>query len=446
MAYETKIEWAQSTWNPITGCSRVSKGCEHCYAERLAAGRLRHHPSRSGLTDEHGRWNGVVRFNEKWLDQPLRWRKPRRIFVCAHSDLFHEHVPDEWIDRVFAVMAMCPQHVFQVLTKRPARMRDYLTNGMRERLLEGARPPDFDFWYGGLPLPNVWLGTSSEDQATADERIPHLMGAPAAVRWISAEPLLGPIDFSPWMGDNPVHEANRDRRDSTQRSSKWANPGTARRVDMEDRPTQEKPMGWDSSHQEGHPSSNRQDPVEGVQACQVDGQLEADINASTPTGLENVERPDTGWPHDQSQERTQVGQQTLEPGAGHSFRATDSLGSCSEDSEVRKPVRGAQSCCEANRGSGERNQKPEGSGGAAGVHSGGLQDRIPNSIENRPQRKAISWLICGGESGPGYRPMDPDWARSIRDQCIRAGVACFIKQMAGKVAIPADLMIREYPS
>ena len=88
MADKWKIEWTDATWNPITGCSRVSKGCENCYAERLAAGRLRNHPSRAGLTDEHGRWNGEVRFNEQWIDQPLRWKKPRRIFVVAHGDLF----------------------------------------------------------------------------------------------------------------------------------------------------------------------------------------------------------------------------------------------------------------------------------------------------------------------------------------------------------------------
>ena len=125
MAYKSTIQWTDSTWNPITGCTRVSRGCENCYAERLAAGRLRNHPSRAGLTDEHGRWNGVVRLNEQWIDQPLRWRKPRRVFVVAHGDLFHESVPTEWIDRVFAVMAMARQHVFQVLTKRPERMRQY---------------------------------------------------------------------------------------------------------------------------------------------------------------------------------------------------------------------------------------------------------------------------------------------------------------------------------
>ena len=230
MAEISKIEWTDATWNPITGCTMVSAGCTNCYAMGLAGSRLRHHPSRAGLTRETGGrsvWTGDVRFNEGWLDQPLRWLAPRRIFVCAHGDLFHEAVPDEWIDRVFAVMALCPQHTFQVLTKRPERMREYVLglncDGARRFVVATAAEriannfPIWDgngyrFWdgYAGKswdqkvtavltgpqwPLPNVWIGTSIEDQATADARIPHLLATPAAVRFTSAEPLLGPVDL-----------------------------------------------------------------------------------------------------------------------------------------------------------------------------------------------------------------------------------------------------------
>ena len=279
MADKTKIEWTDATWNPITGCTRVSRGCEHCYAERLAAGRLRHHRSREGLTDEHGRWNGLLRFNRQWLNQPLEWKKPRRVFVVAHGDLFHEDVPDEWIDHVFAVMAMSRQHVFQVLTKRPERMRRYLSEEVGKHpgntVIERLEKRIDSRWQGKLltwpwahkederwPLKNVWIGTSVEDQATADERIHVLFRTPAAVRWLSVEPMLEPILFSHML---------------------------------------------------------------------------------------------YAWP--------------------------------------------------------------------------------PN----------LHWAVCGGESGPGFRPMDPDWARSIRDQCVIGGVPFFMKQMAGKAAIPSDLMIREYP-
>ena len=202
MADNTKIEWTDATWNPITGCSVVSPGCTNCYAMRWAGTRLAHHESRAGLTRDTKAgpvWTGEVRFNEQWLDQPLRWKKPRMIFVCAHGDLFAGGVPDAWIDKVFAVMALAPQHTFQVLTKRAARMREYLSNpGCLTRV---AQIMVRAFGQGeasmrlGLPLPNVWLGVSVEDQKRADERIPDLLATPAAIRWISAEPLLGPVDL-----------------------------------------------------------------------------------------------------------------------------------------------------------------------------------------------------------------------------------------------------------
>jgi len=218
MADNTPIEWTDATWNPITGCSVHSAGCTNCYAMRLAGTRLKDHPSRVGLTADSKAgpvWTGEVRFNEEWLTEPLRWRRPRRIFPVAHGDLFHEAVPDEWIDQVFAVMALCPQHIFQVLTKRAERMRQYMESidngdgerleGLRSALIEGMaqsihyeRTGDdtVDEWLAvHLPLPNVWLGVSVEDQRAADERIPQLLATPAAKRWISAEPLLGPIDL-----------------------------------------------------------------------------------------------------------------------------------------------------------------------------------------------------------------------------------------------------------
>jgi protein gp37 len=209
MADHTHIEWTDATWNPITGCSVHSAGCTNCYAMKLAGTRLRDHPSRAGLTRPSKA--GPVWTNEQWLLDPIRWKRPRRIFVCAHADLFHENVPDAWIDRIFAVMALCPQHQFQVLTKRSARMRDYLTTcppKLRVRAwceaektlgastaVESFRRAG-DIMEAGWPLPNVWLGVSVEDQRAADERIPDLLATPAAVRWLSCEPLLGPVDLT----------------------------------------------------------------------------------------------------------------------------------------------------------------------------------------------------------------------------------------------------------
>ena len=225
MADNTGIEWTDATWQPITGCSVVSPGCTNCYAMRLAGTRLREHPSRAGLTTMSKAgpvWNGQVRFNEQWLDQPLRWKRSRRIFVCAHGDLFHESIPDAWIDRVFAVMALCPQHTFQILTKRSWRMREYcgdiegsyniataILDLLIDRKIDGkitdeSNPladerADDDPALKKWPLPNVWLGVSAEDQARADERIPDLLAIPAAVRFVSAEPLLSALDLVPYL-------------------------------------------------------------------------------------------------------------------------------------------------------------------------------------------------------------------------------------------------------
>ena len=188
MADHTHIEWTDATWNPITGCTLVSAGCDNCYAAELTAGRLKNHPSRQGLARRNAagvaKFTGEVRFNEKWLDQPMRWRKPRRIFVCAHSDLFHESVPDEWIDPIFAVMALCPRHTFQVLTKRPDRMMEYV------RWTDNKRWPD-----------HVWAGVSVENQYWADRRIPALLDVPANVRFLSVEPLLKAVDLRPFLDD-----------------------------------------------------------------------------------------------------------------------------------------------------------------------------------------------------------------------------------------------------
>lgn len=203
----TTIEWTDRSWNPVVGCSVISPGCTNCYAMRLAGTRLRNTGAYDRLTKPRKAgpvWTGQTRFLLDRLTQPLHWRKPSKIFVCDMGDLFHESVKDEWIDQVFAVMERCPQHRFQVLTKRAERLRDYLAvlehEDQLERWCDAAvavtRSPcaagtvkDIEW-----PLPNVWLGVSTEDQRRADERIPLLLETPATLRFISAEPLLGPID------------------------------------------------------------------------------------------------------------------------------------------------------------------------------------------------------------------------------------------------------------
>ena len=288
----TKIEWTERTWNPIVGCTVTSPGCTNCYAMKMAH-RLASNPATPhyhGTTQMSSKgpvWTGKVGFSESVLLQPLKRKKPTTYFVNSMGDLFHPEVPDECIDKVFAVMALCPQHTFQVLTKQAERMREYFLSDRDECIMDTAfkiakerepltvsgklpynRPLRFGATHINVPLPNVWLGVSAEDQTRADERIPHLLNTPAAIRFVSAEPLLWPVDLACYL-------------------AAMGSPG---------------------------------------QCVSIDGD----------------------WWH--------------EPGE------------CS--------------CC----------------------------------------RRGLDWVIVGGESGPNARPMHPDWARGIRDQCEAAGVPFLFKQ------------------
>ena len=213
MADKTKIEWTEATWNPITGCSVHSAGCTNCYAMKLAGTRLQHHPSRAGLTTPTKKgpvWNGQVRFNEEWLTQPLRWKRPRMIFVCAHADLFHEAVPDEWILEIFDIIRQCSydggsnigkigggvgQHIFQILTKRSDRMRSFMKRLRYEDRGEKLAVHLSDDGKRPYTPSNVWLGVSVENNAHRD-RIIDLGQTPAALRWISGEPLLDGLSLT----------------------------------------------------------------------------------------------------------------------------------------------------------------------------------------------------------------------------------------------------------
>jgi protein gp37 len=193
---QTAIEWTDATWNPVTGCSKVSPGCAHCYAETLTrrfAGTWQ--VPDLPWTWENAEQNVILRPDR--LNQPLRWKRPRMVFVNSMSDLFHEQVPDHFIQDVFAVMSLAHQHTFQVLTKRPERMRDLIASESFQRFVDdaiGERAPG-SLW-GSWPLRNVWLGTSIENRRYV-HRADLLRETPAAVRFISAEPLLGPLIAHP---------------------------------------------------------------------------------------------------------------------------------------------------------------------------------------------------------------------------------------------------------
>jgi protein gp37 len=277
VSQRTTIEWTDVTWNPTHGCSRVSTGCKNCYAEALS---LRYGQTKAPWTARNAAENVLLKPHK--LREPLSkagpWKQPCMVFVNSMSDLFHEQIPDEYIDRVFEVMAQAEQHTFQVLTKRPERMRDYV------RSRDGLRED---------PLPNVWLGTSIENRKWVG-RADVLAQVPAAVRFISAEPLLGPL-----IADSMTCS------------------------------TEEPGLSWT-------------------------------------------------WP-------------------------------------------------DAYTGPGLRFYGEDG-------------------------RLSFHWLIVGGESGPGHRRFDVEWARDLRDVCQHEGVAFFVKQLGGARPgtaledLPADLRIREFPS
>ena len=214
----SNIEWTDRVWNPVTGCTKVSQGCKFCYAETIANRKLPH----GGFTD---RPFTTVRTHEDRLTQPMKWRKSQRVFVNSMSDLFHESVPFEFIDKVCAVMALSPKHTFQILTKRPERLAEYFSDiALRQELVgidaehiggidrfmlnvgnaEDGKPR----W--PLPLPNVWLGVSVENQEQADKRIPLLLQTPAAVRFVSYEPALGPVDFKRLIGGGQTIHVSAD--------------------------------------------------------------------------------------------------------------------------------------------------------------------------------------------------------------------------------------------
>lgn len=290
---DTSIEWSDKVWNPVSGCTRVSAGCDNCYAvkmtARLEAIGIEKYRGLTVLNKAGDRqFNGKIKTHDDALEIPLKWKKPCRIFVNSMSDLFHRDVPFEFIDRVFAVMALCPQHIFQVLTKRPERMAEYQHRSKemvsywmgkfveKDRMETVGRAFDAQAELNaGRPLPNVWLGVSAEDQKRADERIPHLLKCPAAIRFLSCEPLLGPVE----LGHIKLHDSPEGDTDL------W-------------------PLSGEITH---------------------DG-----------------------------------------PGIAEEFRS---------------------------------------------VKTG-----------------TIDWVIAGGESGHNVRPMHPDWARSLRDQCAAAGVPFFFKQ------------------
>ena len=497
MGDKTHISWTDATWNPVVGCTRVSAGCDHCYAFALhdrrhaqnrfafrAAGYDSGEEMRATLTrDGQGQrlpWPAQydlpfsrVQLLPDRLDQPLRWRKPRRVFVNSMSDLFHEDVPDEYISHVFAVMAMAPQHTFQILTKRAGRQCDYLREmasdpegyawaWAREAsnvFLDGREAPRaVETW----PLPNVMLGVSVEDQATADERIPLLLKTPAAMRFVSCEPLLEAVDLSRWLG------ASEGVDNESIRASLFGSGSDRRVFDRRERADMA-PSALDrgkpdryGSRGAGHQSSTRRDnqagywPPEGAGTSRR--QEDDDLRTSGGVDAHEPGRHPSGDAHQPP--RWRAGQQQAEQlGASHPQREHDP---CDESAGQDETRGNPQQSGETDGAAGARNPEPLRATGDAATPDRPSVRRVSEdssghflpppleapSLASRP-KSPISLIIVGGESGPHHRPLDLAWVRSVREQCREAGVAYHGKQDAGVrpgKQLPGDLGDREWPS
>ncbi len=355
MMGNTKIEWAEKTWNPVTGCSKISPGCQNCYAERMSK-RLR---GRCGYdADEPFR----VTLHPKRLEEPLRWRKPSMIFVCSMGDLFHPGVPMNYVVEVVRKMQDASHHTFLVLTKRPGRMKKV-----------------FDACNHSEIIPNIWLGVTAENQEMADERIPILLQIPAAVRFVSVEPMLGPVEITKYLGGNNEAEVgtiglpgckdgrirNRQRRASMEGCGQEVGSVEPKNPNHTLRP-------------EESGKSNGQ-----LLTSEGNGRLREGECFGAPFGMEAFQRPDSSGTNHQSQERKSERQFSGELGV------SDVLGT-------------NQTRCQG-----------------------------PGIPLQEGQYWKVFWVICGGETGPKARPMHPDWARSLRDQCQSAGVPFFFKQWGG---------------
>lgn len=463
---EGGIGWTDQTWNPVRGCSRISPGCEHCYAETMAgrfcgkgqpyeglvrikdirpnAVRFERNPRREA------RWTGVVRLVPDHLADPLRWKRPRRVFVNSMSDLFHERLSNEEIAAVFGVMAASPKHTFQVLTKRAARMKEWfawldatatgesswrcadycqiaaMKAGVSERLMLHEIKGTLKCW--NWPLPNVWLGVSVEDQRRAEERIPLLLKTPAAVRFVSAEPLLGPVDLSPWMGGTRVQQDQEGRgvrlRGGEVRRAGDRRPGP----NLASGQAATGSMGRAAGLAPMHADDRGQSRDGRVPERASNDRRQANDGAVSSAGLVPLQRADPDGDDHQPQERDQGRQPAEQHGNCLGLRAADPREPGSRDGTRGESDGGTQSVRESDRRAGNRDSGSAGERRNMLGDRGPLRDHLPAGVADRARPQSLSWIISGCESGPGARPTHPDWYRALRDQCAAASVPFFLKQ------------------
>lgn len=416
----TAIEWTDETWNPIRAsshehgngwhCERVSRGCQNCYAEVINRDRFG-----TGLAyTRANRERVIISIWGTTLSAPLRWRKPRRIFVCSMTDLFGEWVPFELIDWVFAVMALAPQHTYQVLTKRPERMREYLV-GRRD-------------W----AIPNLWLGVSVEDQVAAESRIPVLLDTPAAVRFLSCEPILSMVDLTRFLSCEADCEGCR--REILGSDSAGHVLGGSRGSGLEARTgVQWEPAGSPADYLAGRSSTGGEGQRRWSSAPSVHGASRENAGLRASNRVDGAEsrghsEPDGSEPYRRGRDEQPSG----EPRSDYEERERQTRAACAGQTGESEHARSKADASAGDRDSWTVRQplrRPEGN--RQDVRSIGRDDSEHRaSREVDTHSRLISWVIVGGESGPDIaRPCDIGWIRGIVGQCKAAAVPVFVKQL-----------------
>lgn len=413
----TKIEWADMTINPVVGCSHCSPGCDNCYAERFAA-RLAKNPKTAekykGVVDENGKWTGKINsnFSEKMYPHRVPGKR-KKVFVGSMTDIFHPNYPADNRDEIFAsiladhIFTNGHGHTFIILTKRPQAMAKYFAAGPDTLLRRWGRAGNgwiivgdgdsetFEEYADGQtipqemtsprdnlrqdylwPLPNVWLGVTVCNQAEADAKIPVLLQTPAAVRFVSVEPCLGPVDLGEYLGgQNVIQQGGRIRISS---SSNGRVGDRFFGTNLENCVSQGEPMdGRDDNNPLPETASRKE--LREIPASSGYGQQETRKCIGSSFGVAAFQRTNTGRHDDKSQKWESEGQQARELRTRHIFGTNSSFIPC------------------------------------------------PKIASQKRLDGALCWVICGGETGPGARPMHPDWVRSLRDQCQAAGTPFFFK-------------------
>lgn len=475
MADKTGIEWTDATWNPVAGCAIVSPGCTNCYAMKMAARIEAMQPNShyAGLTKKvngNAVWTGrFATAPDSIISQPLRWKRPRRIFVNSMSDLFGEGVTDETIDKVFAIMALSPQHIFQVLTKRPERMREYIGGPetvfrvakevdalatLKEQEPEDVRPitgfPGYfasshGFIYSEKRGPRRRMKPDIGEQGHMRVQLHRdgqddQRGERLLVHRLILETFTGPA---------PADDAQGRHRDGNPRHNAITNLSWG---DQSDNWLDSKRHG--SHRRYSKMSQAKADEIRRRHACGETGEaLAREFNISATqirniaSGAQWAVRPSINWPlHGVWLGVSVEDQKRADERIPHLLSTPATVRFVSAE-----PLLGPISFCKVDR------HKDGGSmiqtDALTGITRWKDWEGCGHPLKGGDTPSKLDWVIVGGESGPCARPMNPQWARSIRDQCKDAGTAFFMKQMSGVgdkaikdiAKFAHDLQIRQFP-